>query len=74
MIIQENFKNTTEFNLKNIQTGEYTIRAFQDKNENGYWDIGNFSQKKQAEKTYHFHDKITIRSNWDLELEWFTVE
>ena len=74
VIIQENFKNTTEFNLKNIQTGEYTIRAFQDKNENGYWDIGNFSQKKQAEKTYHFHDKITIRSNWDLELEWFTVE
>ena len=74
VIIQENFKNTTEFNLKNIQTGEYTIRAFQDKNGNGYWDIGNFAQKKQAEKTYHFHEKITIRSNWDLELEWFTVE
>ena len=74
VIIQENFKNMSELNFKNIGTGEYTIRAFQDNNENGYWDIGNFAEKKQAEKTYHFHEKITIRSNWDLELEWFTVD
>ena len=74
VIIQETFKNMAELNFKNIQTGEYTIRAFQDKNENGYWDTGSFIEKKQAEKTYHFHEKIIIRSNWDLELEWFTVE
>lgn len=70
VILQQKFENTSEFGLKNIQTGEYTIRAFQDENDNGYWDTGNITEKKQAEKTYHFHEKITIRSNWDLELEW----
>ena len=74
VIVQEKFENTFDFTLKNISTGEYTLRAFQDENDNGYWDTGNFSEKKQAEKTYNFHEKITIRSNWDLELEWITVE
>ena len=74
VIVQEKFENTFDFTLKNISTGEYTLRAFQDENDNGYWDTGNFTEKKQAEKTYHFHEKITIRSNWDLELEWITEE
>ena len=74
VILQEIFKNTTDFRLKNIKTGEYTIRAFQDENENGYWDTGSFMEKKQAEKSYHYYEKITIRSNWDLELDWFIVE
>lgn len=74
VILQEWFENTGNFNLKNISTGEYILRAFHDENKNGYWDTGNFTEKKQAERMYYYPEKITIRENWDLELDWITKE
>ena len=74
VILQKQFENIREFNLKNISTGEYSLRAFHDENKNGYWDTGNFMEKKQAEQMYYYPEKITIRENWDLELDWITKE
>ena len=74
VVFQEGFENTPDFILKNIATGEYVLRAFRDENKNGYWDTGNFTEKKQAEKMHYFPEKITIRENWDIELDWITKE
>ena len=74
VIVQYYFENTTDFTLKNIPTGTYTIRAFSDKNKNGFWDSGSWKDKKQGEKTNIYHEKITIRENWDLELDWIIGE
>ena len=46
------------------------MRLYFDRNENGIWDTGDLTQKIQAEKTYIYPEIITIRSNWDLELDW----
>ena len=72
--IQERFESTTDFTLKNIPTGEYTVRAFWDKNGNTFWDSGNWIEKRQAEKMHYYSEKITVRENWNLELEWFIEE
>ena len=74
VVLQEVFENSPDFRLKNIATGEYVLRAFRDENKNGYWDTGNFTEKKQAEKMHYFPEKITIRENWDIELDWITKE
>jgi len=74
VIVQEYFESTTDFILKNIPTGEYTIRAFSDENKNGFWDSGSWENRKQAEITTIYHEKITIRENWDLELDWLIGE
>ena len=74
VILQERFENISDFRLKNITTGEYVLRAFRDENKNGYWDTGNFKEKKQAEKMHYFTENITIRENWNLELDWITKE
>ena len=74
VIVQEYFESTTDFILKNIPTGEYTIRAFSDENKNGFWDSGSWKDRKQAEITSIYHEKITIRENWDLELDWLIGE
>ena len=71
---QEKFESTTDFTLKNIPTGEYTVRAFSDKNGNTFWDSGNWIEKRQAEKMHYYSEKITIRENWNLELEWLIEE
>ena len=72
--IQETFESTTDFTLKNIPTGEYTLRAFSDENGNTFWDSGSWKEKRQAEKMHYYFEKITVRKNWDLELEWFIEE
>lgn len=74
VIFQESFENISNIRLKNITTGEYVLRAFRDENKNGYWDTGNFKEKKQAEKIHYFPENITIRENWSLELDWITKE
>ena len=61
------------FYTKNITTGEYVLRLLGWK-QNGYWDTGNFKEKKQAEKIHYFPENITIRENWSLELDWITKE
>ena len=48
------------------------MRVFRDENKNGYWDTGDFAEQKQAEKMSYYPEKITIRENWDLELDWIT--
>ena len=35
---------------------------------------GLFLQKKTAERMYYYPEKITIRENWDLELNWTIKE
>ncbi len=72
VILQESFANTADYTLKNISTGEYVVRVFRDENKNGYWDTGDFAEQKQAEKMSYYPEKITIRENWDLELDWIT--
>ena len=74
VFLEKKFENTSYFNLQNIETGEYHIRAFLDNNTNGYWDSGSYYEMKQPEKMYHFNEIITIRSNWDLEIEWIIEE
>ena len=71
--IEEKFENTTNFNLKNIPTGEYTVRAYLDINRNNFWDSGSWEEKKQPEKIHYYNEKIVVRENWDLELEWIIL-
>jgi hypothetical protein len=37
---------------------------------NRKWDPGNYLEKKQPEKVLYYDQPITIRSNWDLEIDW----
>ena len=36
----------------------------------GIWNCGNWETKTQPEKVINYKTEITIRSNWDLELDW----
>lgn len=57
----------------NLAAGGYKIKAIEDRNGNGVWDTGNYRQKRQPERVFHFSKAITIRGYWELEEEW-TIE
>ena len=71
---EEFFEKTTTATLKNIPKGEYNLRFFYDKNSNLVWDTGSWEEKRQPEEMHYYVEKIIIRENWDLELEWVIQE
>ena len=58
------------FLLTDIIPGKYQIKYIADINRDGKWTTGNWEKRTQAEQVINYPSKITIRSNWDLELEW----
>ena len=70
IVIEKTFNNSEYLKISKIPQGEYNLKIFLDKNNNGKWDSGNFLERKQAEKTYLYPEKISIRNNWDLEIDW----
>lgn len=68
------FEKPTSGNDKILVEGldpkSYGLRLVADENNNGKWDTGNYLQKKQAEKIILYPQKVSVRSNWDVEVEW----
>lgn len=52
-----------------FEPGDYELRILYDDNKNGQWDPGNFNLKKQPEIVHRIPRKVTIKPNWDNEIE-----
>lgn len=48
-----------------LPPGSYTLQFVLDENENGEWDTGSYSEKRQPEQCIWFREPIVLRSNWD---------
>lgn len=56
--------------IAQLLPGEYTLRLLADDNRNGVWDTGNFfGIKKQPEIVKDLNKKITIKADWDNEVD-----
>ena len=58
------------FVINDIPPGKYNLKCIVDENRDGEWTRGNWENKTQPEKVFNYATEITIRSNWDLELDW----
>ena len=52
-----------------MNPSEYDVRVLYDLNNNGKWDPGNYVLKKQPEKVISINKRVTIRANFDNEIE-----
>ena len=59
-----------KFSVEGLDPKSYGLRLVIDENNNGKWDTGNYLQKRQAEKIILYPQKVNVRSNWDVEVEW----
>jgi hypothetical protein len=70
-VVRENFiKKSETINYDYLYPQKYKLKIIVDENNNNKWDTGNFLQKIKAEKVIYNSEPITIRSNWDLDLDW----
>jgi hypothetical protein len=66
--------NKKPYLIDEIVPGTYHLRYITDNNRDSIWNTGNWERRIQPEKAVNYYSEITIRSNWDLELEWIIVE
>jgi hypothetical protein len=63
-------KTDTLINYDFLVPGKYHLKITEDGNKNGEWDTGNYLHKIQPEKVMYYPEAITIRANWDVDVNW----
>ncbi|MDP6907878.1 MAG: hypothetical protein QF371_00155, partial [Flavobacteriales bacterium] len=53
-----------------LNPGKYGLRVVLDKNGNGKWDSGRYSEKLHPEPIKTIKQDAEVRANWNMELEW----
>lgn len=49
---------------------KYYIRLFNDDNQNGVWDTGNYEAKRQPEEVFYFPKVWEMKANFEFEETW----
>ena len=62
-------KNTCDFYFLQPST-KYYIRLFNDDNNNGVWDTGNYEEKRQPEEVFYFPKVWDMKANFEFEETW----
>ena len=62
-------QNTADFYYLNPGTKFY-IRLFNDRNGNGVWDTGKYSEHLQPDEVYYFPKVWEMKANFDFEENW----
>jgi Bacterial Ig-like domain len=69
-IINSHPLTSLKLDIAMYNPGEYDLRLLTDDNKNGKWDAGTFfGKKKQPEKVIVLPKKLSVRADWDNELE-----
>ena len=69
-IVYSHVFTSKEFFARIFRPGEYDLRLLFDENKNGVWDTGEFfGEHRQPEKVLPISRKITVKANWDNEVD-----
>ena len=63
-------KNKGTLALEGAKPGNYQLKYIADENNDKKWTPGNYWNKKQPEMIYWYNQDITLRANWDLDVDW----
>lgn len=69
LILSYKIGPSLRYNNKLFVPGDYQIRILYDTNQNGVWDPGDFYKHLQPEIAVPLKNKISVRSNWDNEID-----
>jgi uncharacterized protein (DUF2141 family) len=70
IVREDHINKTSTINYTYLYPNKYRVKLIYDENGNAKWDTGNYLQSIQPEKVLYNTEVITIRSNWDAEIEW----
>ncbi len=69
LIMTYRFTRTMRYNNKLVRPGDYDLRVLYDTNQDGVWTPGVFFEHIQPEIEVPIRRKLTVRGNWDNEVD-----
>lgn len=60
----------TTLKFEQLTPGNYQLQIIFDQDQNGVWTNGSLHDVRLPEKVVYFNEAITVRSRWDLEIDW----
>lgn len=71
VVRQEPVKENGTCDFYFLQAGtKYYIRLFNDDNNNGKWDTGNYETKRHPEEVFYFNKVWEMKANFEFEENW----
>ena len=61
--------DSEDVSMKNLVPGKYILTIFNDADGDNQWDSGNIFLSKLPEEIKHYSDKIEVRANWSLNVQ-----
>jgi len=69
-VIEEKFANQDSRLIFSYQKpNTYKIKIIVDDNDNEKWDTGNYKLKRQPERVIFYEKELTLKPNFDIELD-----
>lgn len=68
--LDEQYGRNTEFEYNYLIPGNYYFQILIDENENGFWDTGDFFERKKPEPALIYPGLINVRVMWNTEETW----
>lgn len=56
-----------DFNLKNLPTGNYSVKVIFDTDGNGTWTPGSLQTNRLPERILTIKEPLNVKANWDLD-------
>lgn len=53
-----------------VDPGVYYLSLYYDRNGDGKWTTGNYSQQLQPEETYFYPGALNLRAQWEVSQDW----
>ena len=69
-VLRTQAATSPEVLFQHLKPADYYVRLFIDENENGIWDTGNFSARRQPEEVFYYPHKLTLRANFEFTETW----
>ena len=63
-----------ELIFKELLPSKYQLRLTLDSNKDGKWTAGDYFENSQAEKVIYYKEKLKLRANWELEIDFNLID
>ena len=70
VVLERRITANGQVEFLNLHPDQYTFRLYQDDNDNGRWDEGDYVARRQPEKHWYYHKTLRVEADWRIEDVW----
>lgn len=70
VVLERRITANGQVEFLNLRPDQYTFRLYQDDNDNGRWDEGDYVARRQPEKHWYYHKTLRVEADWRIEDKW----